>query len=111
MFILKIQNAHPIIAQWDTGATSTVIREDLAKDFGLKFLHKCKGFTTADGSDIQAKVYQMKFAFESDLEFEQIEIAAINNPKQKEDIIIGMDFIETGDLILKHDGDNLMLTE
>ena len=86
-------------AIWDTGATSCMIHDDIAKDMGLKVLGQ-RPYTTSGGTAM-GNIHVLNIGFISKVGFERV-IALSGDLGDGTDLLIGMDIISQGDFMVQN---------
>lgn len=82
-------------AQWDTGATISLISQRLVQELHLKHIR----YTTISGFEnkpVKARTYLVNLTFPNSLEVKYVEVAEA--PLLLVDLLVGMDVIADGDL-------------
>lgn len=83
---------------WDTGATSTIISEEVVNALDLKPSNKAQ--IEGVGGLMDSNVYSINIYFENHLEFKSIEV--LSGDIGDYDLIIGMDIITLGDFVISN---------
>jgi len=94
----KHPNIETFIGLWDTGATGSVISENVVKKLGLTPISKAKVFH-ADGTSI-VNVYAINLFLPNQVAFKFIKVT--EGKLQGFDLLIGMDIITTGDFSISN---------
>ena len=94
---IKVNSAPQIFtAIWDTGATATVIDEQVAIDMGLIEFNSVLQYTA--GGSRQARVYVIDLVFPNGMVFYNVEVS--DGILYGCDILIGMDIITQGEFLI-----------
>lgn len=83
---------------WDSGATSTIISEEVVKTLGLHPIDKAR--IEGVGGLMDSSIYQINIYFENHLEFKSIDV--LSGDIGDYDLIIGMDIITLGDFVVSN---------
>lgn len=83
---------------WDTGATSTIISEEVVNALGLQPINKAS--IEGVGGLMESSVYRINIYLENHLEFKSIEV--LSGDIGDYDLIIGMDIITLGDFVVSN---------
>lgn len=83
---------------WDTGATNTIISQEIVDILDLKPISKAK--IEGVGGIVESAVYQINIYFANRMEFKSIEV--LSGDIGDYDLIIGMDIITLGDFVLSN---------
>ena len=90
---------------WDTGATHSVVTEDVIEVLGLERI--CDGFVDSATERTTSGIYMCSLQFADGSKFD---VSVFSGSNLKTDMLIGMDVISQGDFRLYHDSlDNLVL--
>lgn len=93
---LSNTNGVPAIALWDTGANVTCLSETVARQMSLVKINE-RELTVADNKTYTANVYCIKLQM-CFITFDIMEVCGLPMDGKRQNMIIGMDIINKGDL-------------
>lgn len=105
-------NSYQRIALWDTGATRSAIKDEVALGLGLESIGRDM-VRFASGQELAVEVYKVDLTFVFDemrLTIPDFEVRGGLDPSTDYSMILGMDFFRLGDFAITNYGGQMMVS-